>query len=140
LDYFNLGIIKEKTIMKITWMGLLYWSPRVLSVLFAGFISLFALDVFSEGYGFGETLLALAIHLIPTAVMIVFIVLAWRWAWIGALAFLGMGLWYLLMTGGKEHWMTYVLISGPLFLMAILFLFNWMWRSKLNRTQQAEAD
>jgi hypothetical protein len=30
---------------------LLFWSPRVLCVAFAIFLSLFALDVFSEGLG-----------------------------------------------------------------------------------------
>ena len=29
----------------------LFWSPRVLTILFALFLSLFALDVFEEGYG-----------------------------------------------------------------------------------------
>jgi hypothetical protein len=119
-------------IMKNVLMRMLYWAPRILSLLFAGFISLFALDVFSEGYGFWETLLALAMHLIPTAVIIIFISLAWRWEWIGALAFSGLGMWYLLMTSGREHWAAYVFIAGPLFLMAILYLFNWLWRSKLN--------
>jgi hypothetical protein len=31
---------------------MLFWTPRLLSILFAIFISLFALDVFGEGYGF----------------------------------------------------------------------------------------
>jgi len=34
---------------------LLYWAPRALSVLFIGFLSLFALDVSGEGLGFWQT-------------------------------------------------------------------------------------
>lgn len=117
--------------MKDNLMRVLYWAPRVLGVLFAGFISLFALDVFSEGYGFWETLLALGMHLIPTALIVLVLVLAWRWEWIGALAFLGLGAGYVLMTGGTEHWAVYVLIAGPPFVLALLFFLNWLWRFEL---------
>ena len=34
----------------------LFWTPRILCILFAIFISLFALDVFGEGYGFFRVL------------------------------------------------------------------------------------
>ena len=43
----------------------LFWTPRILCIVFALFLSLFSLDVFGEGYGFWETLLALLIHLVP---------------------------------------------------------------------------
>jgi hypothetical protein len=108
---------------------LLYWAPRVLSLLFAGFISLFALDVFGAGYGFWGTLLALAMHLIPTAFILVVAALAWRWEWIGALAFLGMAVWYLRMTWGQEQWGADLLIAGPLFVLAILYFVSWRWRA-----------
>jgi len=36
-----------------------YWLPRLLSIAFILFLSLFSLDVFGEGYGFWNTLLAL---------------------------------------------------------------------------------
>jgi hypothetical protein len=116
---------------KISAMRALYWAPRILSILFAGFISLFALDVFGERYSFWETLLALTMHLVPTALIVIVLILAWRWEWIGALAFLSLGIWYLLMTWGRMHWTAYVFISGPLFLLAILYFLNWLWRSKL---------
>lgn len=109
--------------------SVLCWAPRVLSLLFAGFISLFALDVFGAGYGFWETLLALAIHLLPTALILLAAALAWRWEWIGALAFLGMAVWYLVMSGGQQHWTAYALIAGPLLLLAGLYLLSWRWRS-----------
>ena len=36
--------------MNNKWKRVLYWTPRVLGILFALFISIFALDVFGEGY------------------------------------------------------------------------------------------
>jgi len=120
--------------MKTIWRRVLYWAPRILSILFAAFISIFALDVFGAGYSFWETLLALAMHLIPTALIVLILVLAWRWEWIGALGFLGLGIWYLVMTWGRMHWSAYLVISGPLFLLAILYLLNWLWRSEVKRS------
>ena len=42
--------------------GVLFWAPRFLTMLFALFLSIFALDVFAEAKGFLETLTALFAH------------------------------------------------------------------------------
>ncbi|MEM9905446.1 MAG: hypothetical protein AAF921_10530 [Cyanobacteria bacterium P01_D01_bin.44] len=105
---------------------LLFWSPRVLCILFAIFLSLFALDVFSEGYDFGETILALLIHLIPTYLVVISLAIAWRWEWVGSILFIALALFYLATSGG-ESWV----ISGPLFLVGLLFLLNWRYRGRL---------
>ena len=51
--------------MNTTMKRVLFWTPRVLCILFAMFLSLFALDVFSEGYGLWQTIGALLIPLGP---------------------------------------------------------------------------
>ncbi|MBZ0198385.1 MAG: hypothetical protein K8H86_00840, partial [Ignavibacteriaceae bacterium] len=61
--------------MNIRTKQILFWAPRVLSIFFALFASLFALDVFNNGYNLGNTLLVLAIHLIPTVILIAAIVI-----------------------------------------------------------------
>ena len=38
---------------------ILFWLPRILAIIYIAFLSLFALDVFWEGYGFFETIAAL---------------------------------------------------------------------------------
>lgn len=103
-----------------------FWAPRVLCILFAMFLSVFALDVFSESYGFGETILALLIHLVPTFIVVISLVIAWRWEWVGAILFIAVALFFLVSSGG-ESWV----ISGPLFLVGVLFLFNWIYRAQL---------
>jgi hypothetical protein len=70
--------------MSLTSRRLLFWTPRILCILFAVFLSLFALDVFDEHLGFWKTLLALAIHLIPTWIVLGAMMLASRWQWVGA--------------------------------------------------------
>ncbi len=108
----------------------LFWAPRILGILFAVFISLFALDVFEEGYGFWGTILALLIHLIPTAILVAVLVISWRWEWVGGVLFPALGALYLIMAKGFP-WSVYLIVSGPLFLMGILFLVNWLYRGEL---------
>lgn len=100
---------------------LLHWTPRISGLLFAAFVSVFALDVFDDGRSFGQTLLALTIHLIPTAVVLGALTVAWRWERVGGGLFLALGAWYLISTWGRLHWSAYVVIAGPLILLGILF-------------------
>jgi hypothetical protein len=104
---------------------LLFWLPRALCILYAVFISLFALDVFGEGYGFWEMILGFLIHLIPTGIVLVILAISWRWEWVGGILFIALGMAYLVTSWNKFHWSAYVVISGPLFLIGILFLVSW---------------
>ena len=113
----------------------LFWSPRILTFLFAIFLSVFALDVFGQGnYGFWETFLALVMHLIPTFILLAILVLAWRWEWLGAILFLTLGAMYLVMEWGVFNWSAYAVISGPLAFIGFLFLADWRYRKMLVHT------
>ncbi len=109
----------------------LFWTPRVLCILLAMFLSVFALDVFSEGYGLWQTIGTLLLHLVPTFIMFIALVIAWRWEWVGAVLFIALALFYLVLTWGRFHWSAYLGISGPLALIGVLFLFNWKYRAQL---------
>ena len=117
--------------MKIPLKQLLFWTPRILCLLFAAFISIFAADVFGAGYGFWKTILALLIHLIPTGIILVILAISWRWEWVGGILFTALGSLYLIMFWGRFHWSAYLCISGPLFLIGALFFLNWFSRNKL---------
>ena len=73
--------------MYINTKRVLFWTPRVLCILFAAFLSMFALDVFREAYGFGETIIALLIHLVPTILVGIVLAIAWRRDWVGMILF-----------------------------------------------------
>jgi hypothetical protein len=111
--------------------GLVYWSPRILGILFAAFISIFALDVFSEHLPFGRTMLALALHLIPTAIVVMVLLISWRWEWMGAISYFSLGVIYIVSMWKRFPLVTYVAISGPAFLIGVLFLFDWIRRGEL---------
>jgi hypothetical protein len=110
---------------------MLYWSPRILCLLFAIFISLFAMDVFGHGQGFWRTLFALGIHLIPTALVLVVLAASWRHEWIGAVVYVALAGLYLVWAAGRFPLGVYFMIAGPLVLAGLLFLLNWIYRSEL---------
>lgn len=110
---------------------ILYWTPRVLGILFALFISLFALDVFGVGYGFWETILALLIHLVPVYLILIALAIAWRWERIGSILFITLGALYMITAWGQFPWSVYLVIAGPAFLVGILFLVDWFYQNEM---------
>jgi hypothetical protein len=116
---------------------LLFWLPRILGILFAIFISLFALDVFSENSSPSQTILALLIHLIPTYIIVLALILSWKWEWIGAIVFISLAFAYLGMAHGRFHLAAYLAISGPLFLIGILFFISWFTREVSKRSKNS---
>ncbi len=112
----------------------LLWTPRVLGLVFAAFISIFALDVFGEAHGFWQTARALLIHLIPTAILLGLLALSWRWEWVGGILFPTLGALYLVTAWGRFHWSASVVIGGPLFVLGGLFLAHWLYSRTLTRS------
>ena len=110
---------------------LIFWAPRVLCLLFAAFISIFAANAFSEGHELWNTTLLVLLHLVPTGIVLVVLGVAWRWEWVGEFLFTALGVSYLIWAWGIFPWSVYVVISGPLFLVGVLFLINWFCRAEL---------
>jgi len=121
----------------IIYLSLLFikWIPRILCIIFAIGISLFALDAFDNDEGFWKTLLALLIHLIPTLIVIAVLVLSWRWPWVGGISYISLGIAYLIWASksGRGSEIIYI----PLFSIGILFLINWFLRKKIEEVQEA---
>ncbi|WP_051188499.1 DUF7670 domain-containing protein [Proteocatella sphenisci] len=65
----------------------IYWMPRILSILFICFLSLFSLDVFQPGMSAAEIALGLFMHNIPSIILIVLLIISWRREIIGALTY-----------------------------------------------------
>jgi len=117
--------------MKTITKRVLFWTPRIICIVFAVFISIFALDVFEQGYGILKTITALLIHLIPTGIVVIILLISWRRQWVGAILFNALAVFYLVRYWGKFPWIAYLAISGPLFLVGVLFLINWVHRKEL---------
>ena len=100
----------------------IFWAPRVLAILFILSISIFALDVFGEGYGLAETLIALFMHLIPSILLIVILSTAWRWEKIGGIIFLTICLIFTIFFDTYERIVGFLILTCPLLLIGGLFL------------------
>lgn len=112
----------------------LYWAPRILSILFICFLTLFSLDIFQPGMSTGEIVAGLFIHNIPALILLVLLLIAWKKEIVGAISYFCLGLFYLgLLVSGiinsGEPWYLVLswgmLIAGPAFIISILFFINW---------------
>ena len=101
---------------------MLLWAPRIAGILVAGFLGLFALDAF-EGQSLLLGLAAFAIHLIPSLLVLAAVAAAWKFEWVGGVAFLGLALAYAIMVRWRLDWIA--VISGPLAIVGLLFLIAW---------------
>lgn len=113
--------------MNKTIRAILFWAPRILGILLAVFISLFSLDVFDMGAGFWATLGGLIVHNIPTLILIVALVIGWRWEWVGAAGFFAFPVW-LLIIRAQGDWLFGLVFIGVPVLVGVLFLVGWVWR------------
>jgi glucose-6-phosphate-specific signal transduction histidine kinase len=119
--------------MSRTSARLLYWSPRILTIAFAIFLSLFALDVFEEFHGWRRLTLAFLIHLAPALIVVAVLVAAWKWEWIGAVVFALLAACYA-WNAVHRHFLSWPIFLGiplPLLAIAGLFLANWLQRATL---------
>jgi len=113
--------------MTRTSQRLLLWSPRVLGVLVSAFIGMFALDAFGAGQPVLAALPGFFVHLIPALTLLVIAIAGFRWPWIGGAGFVGLAVFYAVtMSKGRLDWI--LVISGPVFVVGMLFL--WSWRAR----------
>jgi hypothetical protein len=118
------GLSEEYPLPEITMTTaldrILTWAPRVLTVGVAAFLSVIALDVFSEGRPMTWAFFALAMHLIPSALVLLIVIIAWKFEWLGAVAAGALALLY----GENLPWTTSLIITGPLTVVAALYAAN----------------
>lgn len=71
--------------MKI--LTLVRWMPRILCILAILFVSVFALDSFDPSFTVWKQIQAFAMHMIPTLILAVFLLVAWKAELIGGILF-----------------------------------------------------
>ncbi|MCX6708956.1 MAG: hypothetical protein NTW67_04915 [Candidatus Woesearchaeota archaeon] len=111
-----------------------YWLPRILAILFLLYLAMFSLDIFDANYDFWGTVLGLFMHNIPVLVLLIVLIIAWKYELVGGIVFILAGLLYIIMTIHRVVW--YIALSwsltiaGPAFIIGILFFLNWYLKRK----------
>lgn len=111
---------------------LVQWSPRVLSILFALFLMIFSFDVFEMVAPWYELLLGFLIHNIPTLILAIVILLAWKRPLIGAIIFCAAGLFYAILVfsnQGLADWISVMIIGLPAIIISILYYMDYRYSS-----------
>jgi hypothetical protein len=108
----------------------LFWTPRILSILFILFLALFSFDVFDSQLGFWQTALALFMHNIPSLILTAVLIISWKREIVGGITFILAGLLYIVVLMMSRSFEWYMLswslfIAGPAFLIGALYLVNW---------------
>src|SRR4030043_233343 len=106
---------------------LLYWTPRILSIVFICFLALFSLDIFDMQLGFWGTIVGLFMHNIPVFILLAVLLISWKHEIVGGIAFILAGVLYIaimLMNAIKYSVQGYMLsysfiVAGPAFLIGI---------------------
>ena len=126
---------KEETHGKVS--KFIYWTPRIVSILFIFFLALMSLDVFDGNYGFWDTIVGLFIHNIPAILLLIVLLISWKHEIVGGVVFTLAGVSYIiaLFTSSKFEWYMLswsVMIAGPAFVAGILFLICWYQKRKVH--------
>jgi len=114
----------------------LYWTPRILSICFALFLMLFSFDVISPELTFWQIALGLFMHNIPALILLGVAIISWKHEIVGGITFIFAGFLYMFLVffSGRFEWYMIswsFIISGPAFLIGILFLINWVKKKKI---------
>ncbi len=107
----------------------IYWTPRILSILFLCFLTIFSFDVFEPGLSAGQIALAFFMHNIPVLILLIVLLIAWKYEIVGGIAFILAGLAYIALTLTRVPWYIAIswsmIIAAPAFFIGILFLIGW---------------
>jgi hypothetical protein len=67
---------------------IIHWLPRVIVILSILFVSMFAFDSFSSDNSIWQQLLEFLIHLIPSYILLIALLIAWKFELTGGIIFI----------------------------------------------------
>ncbi len=116
-----------------------HWLPRIICILAILFVSLFAADAFAPELTIWQQLGAFVIHLIPSFILLAFLIVAWKWEYIGGIIFIIIGLGlspFVFVHNYKMNdsiWMSLWIIAAiaiPFAIVGILFIISHFLKKK----------
>ena len=117
----------------------LYLLPRILAIVCILFISMFALDAFNPKLTIWQQIVGFFMHLIPSFILIIILIIAWKKEFIGGVIFILLGLVFSPFIFihnyrmNQSIWMSLLVIATitfPFILIGILFILSHKRRKK----------
>lgn len=121
---------------------IIYLLPRVLGIIAILFISMFALDAFNPELTIWQQIQDFIMHLVPSFVLTLILVVAWKWEFIGGIIFLAIGVIFtplIFMHNFNMNgsvWMSLgviAIITFPFILVGVLFILGHRIRLKQSK-------
>jgi len=106
---------------------IVHWAPRVASMLIILFISLFSLDVFEMQGSPLELLGGFLVHNIPSFILILILIFAWKRPVVGFVAYLVAAVAFVIRFGRPFFEGNLLIFALPILLISGLFLADWRW-------------
>jgi len=100
----------------------LIWIPRVLAIIFIVFLSLFALDAFSGDASFIKKLGGFLMHLIPTFILVLTLLISRKKPLLGGSIFILLSIAFSFFFKTYRSVPTFLAITFPVALVGILFI------------------
>lgn len=112
----------------------LFWTPRILTIFFILFLTMFSLDVFGTGAGFWKTLLGFLMHNLPSFFLIIALLISWKYEIVGGIIFILAGILYIIKTIiDPFDWCMLswsILIIEVMVFIGVLFLVGWFRKKR----------
>jgi|WetSurMetagenome_2_1015567.scaffolds.fasta_scaffold02453_3 hypothetical protein len=103
---------------------ILYWTPRILTLLAILFMLMFSLDVFEGNDSSGRKLLGFVVSNIPVMILVVILIIAWNRELIGGVllitAFIAGSVFFHSFTGNPAS----LIVICPFLITGILFILH----------------
>ncbi len=111
-----------------------HWLPRIICILAILFVSLFAADAFTPGLTIWKQLGGFLIQLIPSLILLAFLIVAWKWELIGGIIFVVIGLvtspLVFMLNHNRNHFsicaslIDVLIITFPFIVVGVLFIIS----------------
>jgi len=112
--------------------GWLFWTPRVLALLFIAFFIVMSFDAFDGVSAWYLQLAGFIIHLIPAFVLIAIYFVARKKPWIGGWIYVGIGVFFTFFFG-QNDFLNGFLVALPIWVAGLLFLWSAKFLNKGNK-------
>lgn len=130
-----------------TSIKIIHWMPRILCILAILFISMFALDSFNSEQTFWKKIADFSMHLIPSFVIIVLLIVAWKWELPGGILMIVLAIGFMPLVYSMNLSMNssvimsllvILMINFPFVIIGVLFILSYFLKRKNTKEVKSE--